>query len=241
MMDAVHVILEGGGDVLFIKQLLMEIEPQLRGKWFKCPKGEAVDESQFQVPTLTLKAAWKGKLLILHAMNGVDHIFPMPEGMLNDLGCDVGEKNVVVTKNVFIVDADDSKRQNGSGGIASAKKKIQAEAAKCQALHIACAGFAMPDNQSDGTLESLLDAMIPQANRSFINCCWKGFIACSKGHGAICDPPLKSEIDIYAKLFNRKANKEMFASVSFKDPTVWDWNVSELDPLKTFLRREVLT
>lgn len=239
-MEAVHVILEGVGDVLFIERLLMQIEPGLKGKFGKCPNGEPMDDGAFQPPNLSKKAKWNEKLLVLHAMNGIRNIFPLMDGILNELGTPVGEKDVHVAKNVLIVDADDAQRGNGSGGIAVAKANIQTEIGRSRALGIPCAGFAMPDNQRDGTLETLLEAMIPQAKRGVVNGCWNAFVQCAKRHGAQYDPPVKSKIDVYAKLFNRDANQGLFASSSFKDPTVWDWTVPELNALKNFLRQEVL-
>lgn len=239
-MDAVQIFVEGAGDVLFIMRLLNNIEPRLNGRWGKCPEGDLLDESQFQPATLTMRVLWEGKLLVIHAMNGVDNIFPMLEAALTSLCVNIGEKDVHVVKNVFIVDADDSTRRNGTGGVTAARAKIATEISRCKTLGVDCAGFAMPDNQSDGTLENLLEGMIPFAHRNVIDSCWRNFEGCVRRNGAKFAPPLKSMIDVYAKLFNRDAHQGMFASCSFKDNSVWDWNAPILEPLKLFLSAEVL-
>ena len=240
-MNAVQIFVEGSGDVLFLMRLLMRLEPRLIGRWKKCPDGGSLDEGAFQSPILTMRAEWNNRLLILRAANGVDNIFPMPESALQTVCYGVGVENLTVVKNVFVVDADDSVRKNGTGGIASALAKIKDEQAKCAKMHIACAGFAMPDNMSDGTLESLLAGMVPAANRKVIDCCWHNFEACVAVNGAKFSPPIKSMIDVYAKLFNKDAHDGMFASSSFKDASVWDWTAPILDPLKQFLQQEVLS
>lgn len=242
-MDSIQVFVEGSGDVIFLRHLLSNIEPSLRGAWKKCvDKGfdDNFDESQMQPPTLTYRVEWKNRLIVIRAMNGVDNIFPMPEPMLTTFGYNVGVDGVTIKKNVFIVDADDSTRGNGSGGIASVKMKIRKQMDVCSRLGVACAGFAMPDNESDGALENLLEAMIPSANRAVHCVCWEGFKACAKSHGAKYDPPLKSWIDVYSKMFSAKARGSMFASPSFGDSSVWDWNSPILDSLKSFLNSEVL-
>ena len=239
-MDAVQIIVEGAGDVLFIMRLLIDIEPKLNGRWVKCPTGEEIDETQFQPAKLTMKAVWENRLLVIHSMNGVSNIFPMFEAALTSLCVDVGERDIHLVKNVFVVDADDSMRRNGTGGITAAKAKIVTEIERCKLLGVGCAGFAMPDDKSDGTLENLLEGMIPQCNRKVIDCCWRGFETCTKANGAKYLPPLKSMIDVYAKLFNHDANQVIFASCSFKDKTVWNWNAPILDALKRFLKVEVL-
>lgn len=240
IMEAVQIFVEGAGDVLFIMHLLMTIEPALVGRWKKCPTGDEIDETQFQPPKLTMKAIWRERLLVIHSMNGVSNIFPMLEAALTSLCVDVGERDIHLVKNVFVVDADNSIRRNGTGGITAAKSKIANEINRCRALGIDCAGFAMPNDKSDGTLENLLEGMIPQSNRKVVDCCWRGFEVCTKANGAKYSPPLKSMIDVYAKLFNHDANQGIFASCSFKDKTVWDWSAPILDPLKKFLKAEVL-
>ena len=120
------------------------------------------------------------------------------------------------------------------------KQKIQVEKDKCTRLGVECAGFAMPNNESAGTLENLLERMVPESHREVIDGCWNRFVSCARSHGAILEPPLKSLIDVYAKMFNRKAHGSPFPSSSFGDTSTWDWNASVLEPLKSFLKSEVL-
>ena len=144
-------------------------------------------------------------------------------------------------KRIFIEgDADDSVKKNGSGGIVEARRKINEEIGKSRKFGIDCAGFAMPDDHSDGTLENLLEGMIPFAHRKVIDCCWRNFEGCARTNGAKFALPLKSMIDVYSKLFNHDANQGMFASCSFKDDSVWDWNTPKLAPLRKFLSVEVI-
>lgn len=239
-MEAVQIIVEGAGDVLFVMRLLMKIEPKLVGRWKKCPYGDTMDESQFQPATLTMKAECGDRLIVLRAMNGISNIFPLPEDVLKTLPANIDGRRPRIIKTVIIVDADDSARGNGTGGIVEARRKINDEKEKCRKHGIDCAGFAMPNDQSDGTLENLLEGMIPLTHRKIIDCCWRNFEGCARTNGAKYDPPLKSMIDVYSKLFNRDANQGMFASCSFKDNSVWDWNASILEPLKRFLDTEVL-
>ena len=243
-MDAIQMFVEGSGDVLFLKKLMSVMDPTLAGKWKKCvePRQDpGVDESQYQIPTLTYKVNRNGTLIVIRAMNGVSKIFPMMEAFLSGpFSYTIDERDARIAKNIFIVDADDSMRKNGTGGIASAHQKIQDEVARCGRIGVGCAGFAMPDDQHDGTLEDILSGMVPEENLPVINGCWRNFVTCAKAHGAPLDPPLKSMIDVYAKIFNSKAHGSIFASSSFGDWNTWNWNASVLNPLKDFLKREVL-
>lgn len=239
-MDAIQIIVEGAGDVLFIMRLLMKIESQLNGRWRKCPYGEIVDESHFQPSTLTMKAEWNERLFVIRAMNGVNNIFPLPEDVLKTIPANIDNRKLKIIKNIIVVDADDSVKKNGSGGIVEARRKINEEIEKSRKFGIDCAGFAMPDDHSDGTLENLLEWMIPFAHRKVIDCCWRNFEGCARTNGAKFALPLKSMIDVYSKLFNHDANQGMFASCSFKDDSVWDWNTSKLEPLRKFLSVEVI-
>ena len=82
--------------------------------------------------------------------------------------------------------------------------------------------------------------MVPESHREVIDGCWNRLVSCARSHGAILEPPLKSLIDVYAKMFNRKAHGSPFPSSSFGDTSTWDWNASVLEPLKSFLKFEVL-
>ncbi len=241
-MDVIQIIVEGAWDVLFVKSLLSHMEPSLAGAWVKCTNDDDSDDSQIQPSDLTYKAHWKGRLLVIHAMNGVNSIFPMQEVAYKSLCYVIGEKKnaLKIVKNILIVDADDTERQNGSGGIDSAKSKLGEEILKSQKLGISCAGFALPDNESDGTSEDLLSGMIPQSNRGVVDCCRNGFVKCAKDNGAKFPLSSKVMIDVYAKLFNKKANHSLFASSSFNDSAVWDWDSPVLDSLKQFVRTEIL-
>lgn len=242
-MDAVQIFVEGSGDVLFLKQLQTHMEPRLKGCWRKCCESRqdpSIDETQFQIPTLTFRCEWNGRMLVMRAMNGVSNVFPMPEPFLTSFGYSVDVDGLKIVKNVFVVDADDTHRGNGTGGIVEARVKFEVERRKCGSAGVGFAGFAMPDNNSDGTLEDILKDMIPSANRTVVDVCWGRFVACARSNGASFDPPLKSLIDVYAKMFNREAHGGIFASSSFKDHDTWDWDAPVLTELKAFLNREVL-
>lgn len=96
------------------------------------------------------------------------------------------------------------------------------------------------DDKSGGALGSLIAGMIQSANGTVVDCCWANFKHCVKSNGTKYESPVKSVIDIYAKVFNLDANQGVFASVSFKDGVVWNWNATVLDDWKAFLGFEVL-
>lgn len=243
-MNAIQILVEGASDVLFLKQLLSHMESSFVGRWKECVPSnirQPNSEAPFRSPTLTYKAEWKNSLLLLHATKGVRNIFPMPFPALEMVSYDVGETGTVkISKNIFIVDADFPTKGEGSGGNLVAQEKIAVEIQKCAESGVACVGFTLPTNQIDGTLENLLEGMVPESKRGVIDGCWARFKECVKTNGAKYEPSLKTMLDVYAKLFNAKVQGRLFIGDSYSDRNLWDWNAPILDPLKTFLQVEVL-
>lgn len=243
-MNVIQILVEGASDVLFLRQLLSSMEHALIGRWKECVplnRRQSGLNAQFRSSTLTYKAEWNGSLLLLHATGGVRNIFPMPDPALEIVSYDVGEPGIVkVSKNVFIVDADFQSKVEGTGGNQAAQEKIAEVVRKCVAKGIMCAGFAMPTNQTDGTLEHLLEGMVPEAKRGVIDGCWARFKDCVKANGAKYEPSLKTMLDVYAKLFNARVQGRPFIGDSYSDKDLWNWDAPILVPLKSFLRTEVL-
>ena len=101
--------------------------------------------------------------------------------------------------------------------------------------------YLMHDNESDGSLETLLEGMVKKPE--LINTCWEKYKQCLATHDLDLDnpPAPKLKLAAYAAAIEPKVRKQLFLNESFSNNDVWNWNATALDPLKTFLREQLTT
>ena len=102
--------------------------------------------------------------------------------------------------------------------------------------------FLLPDNQSDGDLETLLVQIINQENKVIFEC-WEGYENCLKTsprkEGTFTTPASKTKIYAYLEALlgesdsQKKKIKE--AERNYQDKSHWDLNAPALQHLKQFL------
>jgi hypothetical protein len=131
-------------------------------------------------------------------------------------------------KNLFIFDADEFITESGNFKEYSKLHPIEY--------------FLLPDNQSDGDLETLLVQIINQENKVIFDC-WEGYENCLKTSkrkdGIFTTPASKTKIYAYLEALlgesdsQKKKIKE--AERNYQDTNHWDLNAPVLTNLKTFL------
>jgi hypothetical protein len=131
-------------------------------------------------------------------------------------------------KNIFIFDADEF--------VIESKNFV--EYSKIHPIQY----FLLPDNQSDGDLETLLVQIINQENKVIFDC-WEGYENCLKTsngkEGVFTTPASKTKIYAYLEALlgesdsQKKKIKE--AERNYQDATHWDLNAPALVNLKQFL------
>ena len=131
-------------------------------------------------------------------------------------------------KNLFIFDADTFKIET---------KNFEKYKSQFPIEH-----FLLPDNQSDGDLETLLEQIINQDNKVIFDC-WEGYEDCLKTsirkEGIFTTPARKTKIYAYleALLGESKNQKKKIKETerNYQDVNHWDLNAPALVNLKQFL------
>lgn len=102
--------------------------------------------------------------------------------------------------------------------------------------------FLLPDNQSNGDLETLLEQIINQDNKVIFDC-WDGYERCLKSskrkNGSFTTPARKTKIYAYleALLGESKNQKKKIKETerNYRDKSHWNLNSPALTNLKQFL------
>ena len=236
-MDVVHILVEGETDRAFLKALLARI-PEIA---FALPTASSavwrtlrISPQQRTPPhCATLR---DGRLLILTVVGGWANVssyaIPLKAVTIED------GTTVSVSASAFLFDADAPTTSFGEpcnfGGHAARLAKLRELCVKASPQPDI---FLFPDNQNDGTLETLLLDLIPEARRrTFIDGCWGAYRDCVKTHGAHYQPTLKHAIGQYAARFEKQAaTRNQLYESTFADKSMWNWDSPALDPLKRFL------
>jgi len=102
---------------------------------------------------------------------------------------------------LIVFDADDSNKEGGcTARLAALEAKLGPDLfAK---VHV----FLLPDNQSDGDLETLLEKMVRDDHLAIVDCCWRGYADCLTTKNYLA-PTKKSKMREYAAAI---------------DPDVWE-------------------
>jgi hypothetical protein len=150
------------------------------------------------------------------------------KGNIKKIANQFKENNEFEIINVIIFDADIFKEEN--------EKFIELK------KYFPIQYFLLPDNQSNGDLETLLVQIINQEN-SVIFDCWEGYENCLKTSkrkdGVFTTPASKTKIYAYLEALlgesdsQKKKIKE--AERNYQDATHWDLNAPALVNLKQFL------
>lgn len=238
-MEVVHILVEGETDRAFLKALLARIPevafalpPALPAVW-RTLRVSSQQRTPSHCATLC-----DGRLLILTIVGGWANVssyaIPLRAVTLED------GTTATVSASAILFDAD---APTTDFGVAC---DFGGHAARLARLRTLCANvtpqpaiFLFPDNETDGSVETLLAHMIPEEHkRTFIDGCWAAYGACVTQHGAPLPPTLKHAIGQYAARFDKKAaTKNQLCDDTFANATLWDWQSPHLAPLKAFLIR----
>lgn len=232
-MEAIQILVEGETDCNFLKALLAHMPDLPFSPSLTSPKAWQKDASEkvpFQYAHLT-----DDLILILTTVKGWEKIRSYKMVLENRT---IDGVPVSIQASAFLFDADAPKTQFDDpcnfGGHTARLAKLRELCAKAAPQPEI---FLFPDNQSDGTLETLLLDLIPEARRrEFIDGCWGAYCDCVKTHKAPYPPTLKHTIGQYAARFEKRAaTKNQLYESTFADDSMWNWDSPALDPLKRFL------
>lgn len=232
-MEAIQILVEGETDCNFLKVLLAHMPDLPFSPSLTSPKAwqkGASEKVPFQYAHLT-----DDLILILTTVKGWEKIRSYKMVLENRT---IDGVPVSIQASAFLFDADAPTTPFGDpcnfGGHTARLAKLRELCAKAAPQPEI---FLFPDNQSDGTLETLLLDLIPEARRrEFIDGCWGAYCDCVKAHKAPYPPTLKHTIGQYAARFEKRAaTKNQLYDSTFADESMWNWDSPALDPLKRFL------
>lgn len=232
-MEAIQILVEGETDCNFLKVLLAHMPDLPFSPSLTSPKAwqkGASENVPFQYAHLT-----DDLILILTTVKGWGKIRSYKMVLENRT---IDGVPVSIQASAFLFDADAPKTQFDDpcnfGGHTARLARLRELCAKAASQPEI---FLFPDNQSDGTLETLLLDLIPEARRrEFIDGCWGAYCDCVKAHNAPYQPTLKHAIGQYAARFEKRAaTKNQLYDSTFADESMWNWDSPALDPLKRFL------
>ncbi len=232
-MEAIQILVEGETDSNFLKTLLAHmpslpfpLSPANSKTWQKADS----EKVPFQYVRLT-----NGRVLIITIVRGWEKVGSY-KMVLESRTLEGATVNIQAS--AFLFDADAPTTSFGTpcnfGGHAARLAKLRELCVKASPQPDI---FLFPDNQSDGTLETLLLDLIPEVRRrTFIDGCWGAYRDCVKTHGAYYQPTLKHAIGQYAARFEKQAaTRNQLYESTFADKSMWNWDSPALDPLKCFL------
>lgn len=231
-MEAVHILVEGETDRAFLKALLSHIS----GIPFAVPTPACDIWKKACAKPYQYACLRDGRVLVLSAISGWEKVeaYTMP---LTAVSFDDGT-TAKVSASAILFDADAPTTLFGDpcnfGGHAARLARLRELCVKAAPQPDI---FLFPDNKNDGTLETLLLDLIPEARRrTFIDGCWGAYRDCVKTHGAPYQPTLKHTIGQYAARFEKRAaTRNQLYESTFADKSMWNWDSPALDPLKRFL------
>ena len=109
--------------------------------------------------------------------------------------------------------------------------------------------FLLPDNNSSGNLETLLEQLFSQNNRPIIDC-WDGYLESLRSKTLqgrdtpLTLPPTKAKIYAYLETLagESKSEKEKIKEKNrdYLDHTIWNLDSHPLSSLKSFLKKVIL-
>lgn len=236
-MDVVHILVEGETDRAFLKALLARIPEIAFALSTASPAVWRTLRISPQQRTPSHCATLRdGRLLILTVVGGWANVssyaIPLKAVTIE------GGTTVTVSASAILFDADAPTTEFGVacdfGGHAARLARLRT---LCANVTPQPAIFLFPDNETDGSVETLLAHMIPKEHKhTFIDGCWFAYSACVAQHGAPHPPTLKHTIGQYAARFDKKAaTKNQLCDDTFANPFLWDWDSLALAPLKRFL------
>ena len=232
-MEALQILVEGETDCNFLKVLLAHMPDLPFSPSLTSPKAwqkGASEKVPFQYAHLT-----DDLILILTTVKGWEKVGSYKMVLENRT---IDGVPVSIQASAFLFDADAPTTQFGDpcnfGGHTARLARLRELCAKAASQPEI---FLFPDNQSDGTLETLLLDLIPEARRrEFIDGCWGAYCDCVKTHKAPYPPTLKHTIGQYAARFEKRAaTKNQLYDSTFAEDFMWNWDSPALDPLKRFL------
>lgn len=231
-MEALQILVEGETDCNFLKALLSHI-PEIP---FAVPTPSSDIWEKERAKPYQHAHLRDGRVLVLTVVNGWEKVqnYTMPLTAVSL----VDGTTAKVSASAILFDADAPKTQFDDpcnfGGHTARLAKLRELCAKAAPQPEI---FLFPDNQSDGTLETLLLDLIPEARRrEFIDGCWGAYCDCVKTHKAPYPPTLKHTIGQYAARFEKRAaTKNQLYDSTFAEESMWNWDSPALDPLKHFL------
>lgn len=231
-MEAIQIFVEGETDCAFLKVLLSHISETP----FTVPAPACDTWKKECVKPYQYACLRDGRVLVLSVINGWEKVkaYTMPLTAVSLADGTIAK----VSASALLFDADAPTTQFGApcnfGGYTARLARLRALCAKAAPQPDI---FLFPDNQNDGTLETLLLDLIPEARRrAFVDGCWGAYCDCVKAHGAHYQPTLKHVIGQYAARFEKRAaTRNQLYESTFADESMWNWDSPALDPLKRFL------
>ncbi|MDR0977549.1 MAG: hypothetical protein LBL71_00690 [Endomicrobium sp.] len=146
-------------------------------------------------------------------------------------------------KTLFIFDAD-TEFETRTGEIS---KKIENIKTIVKDKNIDIGSFLFPNNEDNGTLEHLLEKIIPKGNKPILDC-WNSYKKCLNSkhpkHPALPDDKddkddKKAEIYAYLDALGSKKIKEAGHDREYGNKEYWELNSDALEPLKKFLEENL--
>lgn len=134
---------------------------------------------------------------------------------------------------LIVFDADDGTKDKGGCIARLAALKHKLGDTLFGNVHV----FLLPDNQSDGDLENLLEKMVRDEHRTIIDCCWTGYAKClAAKENDYNSPTRKSKMREYAAAIDQSVWADQGFVKTFANDSVWNWSSPALVPLKDFLK-----
>lgn len=211
-----QLVVEGSSDVIVLKRLLGNLWSNLSWK----------GESPLYYCSLPEEAT-----LCIRELKGYQSLQNIKSelSLVKELG------DCCITKNLLVLDADTPK--NG-GGFETRREWV---VSRLEALppHSPVELFLLPDDKSDGTLETLLLQARAVATKSAEGCL-QAFCDCLNKHKVPYPLEEKMIFSLYAWLFDKTAASKCRVDTALKADAVVDFKSSAFQPLETFLKTHLV-
>jgi hypothetical protein len=141
--------------------------------------------------------------------------------------------------NLVIFDADTPHHPNG--GHTARRRKLEGVR---QGLGLTFKLFLLPDNRSDGNLETLLEQLVPPTHRRVLTC-YDALATCLAQPAYQIPDPDKKRFFVYMDVMplsgqeRKRFNKSHGDDRLYENPAYWNLEATVLDPLVQFLKQHL--
>jgi hypothetical protein len=216
MVKIVHIFVEGDADMKFVSDYIAHIKPDAK-----------IEIDRKQRPSMAKVYQNESLMAVVHGLNGWADIENMKTAIAQykDEGNDV----------LVIFDADTSKN---NGGFAVRKQQISSYGLSLDGI------FLFPNNKDDAELETLLENIINEKNKSIFDC-WDKYELCLQEYASkktgktLTTPAKKSKIYAYLSALLDGSKKQQSLAKdpnrNYSEAEHWNLDAEYLWPLKEFL------